>query len=187
MKKIIIAFIILFSAVIVAVMYYADSGGGSGDQLVLDTGKITTFEECAAMGNPVMESFPRQCRTEDGLHFVEKLSKEEEKRVLPRHAFGDTLEILIGGPMVVLEDESELTLTEINDSRCPEDVVCVWEGELSANIMMDIRGENDIVEIQLGSVRVPETDEGLYHFTLVNITEDGLELKVTKNAEEDHS
>jgi len=34
---------------------------------------ITTFEECAAAGNPVMESHPRQCRTVDGEHFVEKI------------------------------------------------------------------------------------------------------------------
>lgn len=28
-------------------------------------GEITTFEECAAAGYPIMESYPRQCRTED--------------------------------------------------------------------------------------------------------------------------
>ena len=32
---------------------------------------IESFEECAAAGNPVMESYPRQCRTEDGKHFTE--------------------------------------------------------------------------------------------------------------------
>lgn len=35
---------------------------------------ITTFEECAAAGNPVMESYPRQCMTQDGRHFVEEIS-----------------------------------------------------------------------------------------------------------------
>lgn len=34
---------------------------------------ITTFEECAAAGNAVMESYPRQCNTPDGRHFVEDL------------------------------------------------------------------------------------------------------------------
>ena len=39
---------------------------------------ITSFEECAAAGNPVMESYPRQCRVGDET-FVEeiKLSIEE--------------------------------------------------------------------------------------------------------------
>lgn len=32
---------------------------------------ITNFEECAAAGNPVMESYPRQCRSADGRLFVE--------------------------------------------------------------------------------------------------------------------
>lgn len=32
---------------------------------------ISNFEECAAAGNAIMESYPRQCRTKDGRHFVE--------------------------------------------------------------------------------------------------------------------
>ena len=31
----------------------------------------SNFEECAAMGYPVMESYPRQCRTPNGRLFVE--------------------------------------------------------------------------------------------------------------------
>lgn len=34
---------------------------------------VTNFDECAAAGNPVMESYPRQCRTEDGRLFVEEI------------------------------------------------------------------------------------------------------------------
>ena len=34
---------------------------------------IDSFEECAAAGNLVMESYPRQCRTSDGKHFVESI------------------------------------------------------------------------------------------------------------------
>ncbi len=35
---------------------------------------ITSFEDCIAAGNPVMESYPRQCRTPDGKNFVEDIS-----------------------------------------------------------------------------------------------------------------
>ncbi len=35
---------------------------------------ITNFEECIAAGNPAMESYPRQCRTPDGKHFVEEIN-----------------------------------------------------------------------------------------------------------------
>ncbi len=34
---------------------------------------ISNFEECAAAGNPVMESYPRQCRGADGRLFVEEI------------------------------------------------------------------------------------------------------------------
>ena len=40
----------------------------------LDTSVIDSFEDCVAAGNPVMESYPRQCRTLDGKHFVEEIS-----------------------------------------------------------------------------------------------------------------
>jgi len=33
---------------------------------------ITTFEECAAAGNPIDEKNPRECRTSDGRVFVEE-------------------------------------------------------------------------------------------------------------------
>jgi len=32
--------------------------------------EITTFEECAAAGYPIMESYPEQCRTPDGKNFA---------------------------------------------------------------------------------------------------------------------
>lgn len=34
---------------------------------------ITNFEQCVAAGNPIMESYPRQCRTEQGDNFVENI------------------------------------------------------------------------------------------------------------------
>lgn len=38
----------------------------------------TNFEECIAEGNPAMESYPRQCRTIDGKHFVESIPENKE-------------------------------------------------------------------------------------------------------------
>lgn len=35
---------------------------------------VNSFEECVAAGYPVMETYPRQCRTPDGRIFVEKIS-----------------------------------------------------------------------------------------------------------------
>jgi glyoxylase-like metal-dependent hydrolase (beta-lactamase superfamily II) len=43
---------------------------------------ITNFEECVNAGNPVMESYPRQCRTEDGKHFVEIINGTQKTETL---------------------------------------------------------------------------------------------------------
>lgn len=37
-----------------------------------DVEKITNFEECAKAGYPVLETYPRQCKTPDGRKFTEK-------------------------------------------------------------------------------------------------------------------
>ena len=44
--------------------------------------RITNFNECAAAGNPVMESYPRQCR-EDGKTFTEIIKKQEAPKQNP--------------------------------------------------------------------------------------------------------
>lgn len=48
------------------------------------TPSATTFEECVAAGNPVMESYPRQCNTKDGKHFVEDIGNALDKNDLIR-------------------------------------------------------------------------------------------------------
>lgn len=37
---------------------------------------VTNFKECADAGYPVMESYPRQCKTPDGKNFVEEVTAE---------------------------------------------------------------------------------------------------------------
>ena len=38
---------------------------------------INSFEDCAAAGNPIQESFPRRCRSADGRSFVEDVTVSE--------------------------------------------------------------------------------------------------------------
>lgn len=45
---------------------------------------VSSFEECAAEGYPVMESYPRRCRTPDGRSFTEDIGNELEHRDLIR-------------------------------------------------------------------------------------------------------
>ena len=44
----------------------------------------SSFDECAAAGNPIMESYPRQCRDKDGKTFREDIGNELEKDDLIR-------------------------------------------------------------------------------------------------------
>lgn len=45
--------------------------------------EISNFDQCAAAGNPVMESFPRQCQA-NGKTFIEEIGNEQEKKDLIR-------------------------------------------------------------------------------------------------------
>ncbi|MFA5746610.1 MAG: Gmad2 immunoglobulin-like domain-containing protein [Candidatus Paceibacterota bacterium] len=45
---------------------------------------VNNFEECAAAGYPVMESYPRQCKTPEGNNFIEYIGNEMEKQDLIR-------------------------------------------------------------------------------------------------------
>lgn len=45
--------------------------------------KINSFEACALAGNPIMESYPEQCRTADGRTFARPLSAEEQAKLTP--------------------------------------------------------------------------------------------------------
>ncbi len=42
---------------------------------VVNVSAITTYEECAAAGYPIMETYPEQCRTPDGLSFTRKIEE----------------------------------------------------------------------------------------------------------------
>ncbi len=47
-----------------------------------DSAAISNFDECADAGYPIMESYPRQCRTPDGKLFIEDIGNELEKKDL---------------------------------------------------------------------------------------------------------
>ena len=45
---------------------------------IMPISQINSFQECVESGNPIMESYPKQCQTIDGKHFVEMISKIPE-------------------------------------------------------------------------------------------------------------
>ncbi|MFA6554749.1 MAG: Gmad2 immunoglobulin-like domain-containing protein [Candidatus Paceibacterota bacterium] len=44
-----------------------------------NTPEAITFEDCVSFGNPVMESYPRQCISKEGKHFTEDIGNTLEK------------------------------------------------------------------------------------------------------------
>jgi hypothetical protein len=64
MKKIIIILVIIIAAVAVASYMRNDNA----------VAQINNFNECVAAGNPMLKSYPAQCKTKDGRTFVQDIS-----------------------------------------------------------------------------------------------------------------
>ncbi len=81
-----------------------------------------------------------------------------------------------------LDGGLKLTLIEINDSRCPKNVVCVWAGELSAVFkIIDGKSGNTPKEIRLGMITSRSVNESGYTFKLEAITEKTATIIIAKN------
>jgi len=70
MNKVLVIGIVIVALAVGAVLLLLPANR-EGD-IVLS--QISSFEDCAAAGNTVMESYPRQCRTPDGQLFIENIS-----------------------------------------------------------------------------------------------------------------
>lgn len=62
----IIIFVVAFLVSIAVLKYQAKSN-------------VSNFEQCAAQGNPIMESYPEQCRTPDGRLFIRDIGNAIDK------------------------------------------------------------------------------------------------------------
>jgi hypothetical protein len=64
----------------------------------------------------------------------------------------------------------KITLKETTDSRCLEDVVCIWAGELS--IVFRVSGGKAVAvhDVRLSSVTAPTLADGGYLFKLIGVT-----------------
>jgi len=75
MKKYIPVIIILLAAAIVGAAAYA----WQMQSEETSTSSINSFRGCEQAGYPIMESYPRQCRTPDGRTFVEDIPEPIER------------------------------------------------------------------------------------------------------------
>lgn len=65
----------LFVALLILVSAIAVWGGALRSVVMPKEAPVGSFEECVARGYPVMESYPRQCRDEDGNLFIEPVEE----------------------------------------------------------------------------------------------------------------
>lgn len=103
---------------------------------------VTNFEECANAGNPIMESYPRQCRSVSGELFVEKINTPpEDTRVAAGYVAG---KVTIGpscpGPQIL--DKPCVTPPEAYTSR--EAVVYGSDGKVETRVYLDTKGDYKI-------------------------------------------
>jgi len=55
---------------------------------------VSSFDDCVRAGYPVMESFPRQCKTPDGRNFVEQINGEQESGIRGMVLLGPTWSVI---------------------------------------------------------------------------------------------
>lgn len=68
-------YVVFFVVIVVVALYF---GISKPKEAVVPT-NILSFEDCVKAGLPVMESYPRQCRTPDGRTYTEEIPKETDK------------------------------------------------------------------------------------------------------------
>lgn len=96
--------------------------------------KIINFQECVAAGNPIIDSWPRQCRVGD------QILTEEMKRVS-----------VVLKETALIDNEISLTFKSlIEDSRCPVGAQCVWAGRARIELTIKKDDNEETQEIFLG-------------------------------------
>ena len=148
------------------------------------TSTVTNFEECKNAGYPVMESYPEKCRAPSGEIFVRIIENQNEKPVpttTPSSISFDAQVTFHPHEKFIFSDGLEVTLQEINDSRCKPDVQCIWAGELSAFLFVTSGTlGTDEREIHLGTINNTSRTLYGYVFTLVSATTTEATIVVSK-------
>lgn len=145
--------------------------------------EITNFEQCVAAGNPVMESYPRQCRAGDTT-FVEPIPPQTGNTPF------DTALTMREGEVLRFMDGLSVGLAKIEDSRCPsrqaeadkDGVQCIWAGELKG-IFQVIDPTGTAHEMSLATITKTVSVITDYTFTYKDATEHTVTFAVSKKGE----
>ena len=91
-----------------------------------DQSRIDSFQSCAQAGYPVLESYPRQCRTPDGRNFMEEVPSSlppPSSGVRPAGAYDGC--VITGCSAQVCAEEEVFTTCEFRpEYACYREAVC---------------------------------------------------------------
>jgi hypothetical protein len=82
---------------------------------------------------------------------------------------------------ITFSDGLNVVLKEINDSRCPKGVQCIWAGEISGIFTISGAGLVSPVEIRLGTINNKKVILDGYTFSLKDATETNITIEIVKN------
>lgn len=166
-NKYIAGIIILIILVLIAllILYIFNSGSNNS--------RITNFEECVKAGNPVMEIYPRQCKT-NGMTFTEELQENNLPELFRKKAIEKLGVIPVEGFDPELYKGAFKGLID-NDFNNAKAISGIWK--IINNKLSFVRNESEGITSADGTL----TDEGI--LTLINNLETRLNIKV--NTKED--
>lgn len=110
-----------------------------------DKTKIASFEDCLKAGYPIMESYPRQCRTPDGDLFIEVIKEQDEGKEDKKEDEKDENKtektkqcIITGCSSHVCAEESVITTCEfLPYYECYKSAVCAVQSNGECGWTMD--------------------------------------------------
>ncbi len=142
-----------------------------------DVDLVSSFEDCVDAGNPVMESYPRQCRTQDGTHFIEIIDD-----IFPRETLFSTLYV----------DSKLVDCVGVGKQQCMlvrEDPNSNWENFYDKIIGFKFQpGYTYKLKIQVTEIKNSPADTSSLKYSLVeilekNIVNDSMQVNVGVFAE----
>lgn len=153
--------------------------------------EIASYDECAAAGYPILETYPEQCRLPDGRTFTRliengngnttplpnPISNPPSDQTVATAAFNTPLTLHVGDKFV-FPDGMTVSLTALNDSRCKPGVQCIWQGEIGAVFAVSRAGDAP-EELRLGTVRNKSASFAGHTFTLKSATTESATIVVS--------
>ena len=110
------------------------------------------------------------------LMFISFISCNEEP-IPDSFSFGVENEFKINGDYHSIDNSLNFTITDVNDSRCPSDVVCIWAGKVDVKIKVESPVPGTIT---LSTYDNPVDTVGNYSFKIIDVSPYPISTKTIK-------